>query len=75
MTSVAHADPLGHRAPRRQDCSPLWPPSPTLLASIYGMNFRFMPELSWELGYPFALSLMAASVIAPFWYFRRKGWL
>jgi magnesium transporter len=48
---------------------------PTLLASIYGMNFRFMPELGWEYGYPFALGLMALSVIAPFWYFRRKGWL
>ena len=48
---------------------------PTLIASIYGMNFRFMPELQWSGGYPFALGLMAASVIAPFWYFRRKGWL
>ena len=34
-----------------------------------------MPEVEWSLGYPFALSLMAVSVIAPFWYFRRKGWL
>ncbi len=48
---------------------------PTLIASIYGMNFRFMPELEWPLGYPFALLLMAASVAAPFIYFRRKGWL
>jgi len=48
---------------------------PTLIASIYGMNFRAMPELGWSLGYPFALLLMLASVAAPFIYFRRKGWL
>ncbi|HUG25988.1 magnesium/cobalt transporter CorA [Piscinibacter sp.] len=48
---------------------------PTLIASIYGMNFRVMPELDWSLGYPFALALMLASVAAPFIYFRRKGWL
>ncbi|WP_157265384.1 magnesium/cobalt transporter CorA [Azohydromonas aeria] len=48
---------------------------PTLIASVYGMNFKFMPELEWELGYPFALGLMAFSVITPFLYFRRKGWL
>jgi len=48
---------------------------PTLIASLYGMNFKFMPELDWQLGYPFALSLMLLSVAAPFWYFRRKGWL
>ncbi len=48
---------------------------PTLIASVYGMNFRQMPELGWSLGYPFALVLMVASVAAPFVYFRRKGWL
>jgi magnesium transporter len=48
---------------------------PTLIASIYGMNFRFMPEIDWAWGYPFALGLMLASVAAPFIYFRRKGWL
>lgn len=48
---------------------------PTLIASIYGMNFRFMPELEWRLGYPFALALMALSVLLPFWFFHRKGWL
>ncbi len=48
---------------------------PTLIASIYGMNFQAMPELDWSLGYPFALALMLASVVTPFWYFRRKGWL
>ena len=48
---------------------------PTLIASIYGMNFKAMPELDWRLGYPFALLLMLASVAAPFLFFRRKGWL
>ncbi len=48
---------------------------PTLIASAYGMNFRFMPELEWAWGYPFALALMAASAIAPMWYFRQRGWL
>jgi magnesium transporter len=48
---------------------------PTLIASIYGMNFRFMPEVDWAYGYPFALGLMLMSVAAPFLYFRRKGWL
>jgi magnesium transporter len=48
---------------------------PTLIASIYGMNFRHMPELHQPWGYPFALALMGASVVAPFIYFRRKGWL
>ena len=48
---------------------------PTLIASIYGMNFRFLPEVDWEYGYPFSLSLMAVSVAIPFWYFHKKGWL
>jgi magnesium transporter len=48
---------------------------PTLVASIYGMNFEYMPELQWKYGYPFSLALMAATVVAPFWYFRKKGWL
>jgi magnesium transporter len=48
---------------------------PTLIASIYGMNFKFMPELDKTWGYPFALGLMITSVVAPFVYFRRKGWL
>jgi magnesium transporter len=48
---------------------------PTLIASIYGMNFDLMPELKWGLGYPWALSLMIISGIAPYWYFKRKGWL
>jgi magnesium transporter len=48
---------------------------PTLIASIYGMNFAHMPELQWRFGYGFAISLMVLSVAAPFLYFRRKGWL
>jgi len=48
---------------------------PTLIASIYGMNFEIMPELKWAHGYPFALLLMLLSAILPFWFFRRKKWL
>jgi magnesium transporter len=48
---------------------------PTLIASIYGMNFKFMPEVEWRFGYPLAIGLMLLSIISPFWYFRRKGWL
>ena len=48
---------------------------PTLIASIYGMNFSAMPELNWRFGYPLALALMGLSIVTPFWYFRRKGWL
>ncbi len=48
---------------------------PTLIAGIYGMNFQFMPELKWPLGYPFALALMVASAVLPYWYFKRRGWL
>lgn len=48
---------------------------PTLVASIYGMNFDIIPELKWQYGYPLALVLMVVSAILPFWYFRRRGWL
>jgi magnesium transporter len=48
---------------------------PTLIASIYGMNFRFMPELSQPWGYPWALLVMVASALVPMWYFRKRGWL
>ncbi len=48
---------------------------PTMIASIYGMNFRFMPELHWEIGYPFALVLIAVSGVAPYLFFKKKGWL
>jgi magnesium transporter len=47
---------------------------PTLIASIYGMNFKHMPELEWTFGYPLALLLMVVSAVVPFFYFRRKGW-
>jgi magnesium transporter len=48
---------------------------PTLIASIYGMNFQHMPELAWRAGYPFALALMVLSSLAFLWYFKRKKWL
>ena len=48
---------------------------PTLIASVYGMNFKFMPELDWSMGYPYALALMVASALGPMWYFRKRGWL
>lgn len=48
---------------------------PTLIASIYGMNFEHMPELAWAEGYPIALGLMAASVVAALVFFRARGWL
>ena len=48
---------------------------PTLIASIYGMNFQFMPELNASWGYPYAIVLMVASALVPMWYFRRRGWL
>lgn len=48
---------------------------PTLVASIYGMNFEHMPELRWLLGYPYALALMVSSAILPYLFFKRKGWL
>jgi magnesium transporter len=48
---------------------------PTLIASIYGMNFQHMPELSWLLGYPIAIGVMILSAILPYLYFKRRGWL
>jgi magnesium transporter len=48
---------------------------PTLIASIYGMNFKHMPELAWTFGYPWALGLMVIAALIPIIYFRRKGWL
>ena len=48
---------------------------PTLIASIYGMNFQILPELKWDFGYPLALAMMVASAVTPFWYFKRRGWL
>ena len=48
---------------------------PTLVASIYGMNFDVMPELKWSIGYPLAIAVMIASAVLPFFYFKRRGWL
>ncbi|QFI68446.1 Magnesium and cobalt transport protein CorA [Sinorhizobium alkalisoli] len=48
---------------------------PTLVASIYGMNFQAMPELAWRLGYPYALGMMVLSALVPYLYFKRRGWL
>ena len=48
---------------------------PTLLASIWGMNYKYMPELDLMLGYPAALGLMVISAIIPLWYFHHKGWM
>lgn len=48
---------------------------PTLIASIYGMNFKFIPELEWVMGYPMSIVLMVASAITPLWFFRKRGWL
>ena len=48
---------------------------PTLIASIYGMNFKLMPELEWTYGYPFALGLMLMLAGVLYWLFKRNGWL
>jgi len=48
---------------------------PTLIASIYGMNFKFMPELGMRLGYPMILIFIVISAILPYLFFKRKGWL
>jgi magnesium transporter len=48
---------------------------PTLIASVYGMNFKFMPELELSYGYAYAIVLMIVSALGPMWYFRRRGWL
>ena len=48
---------------------------PTLIASIYGMNFKHMPELEWYFGYPLALVLMLIAAILPYWFFKWKRWL
>ncbi|MBF4572708.1 magnesium/cobalt transporter CorA [Herbiconiux sp. VKM Ac-1786] len=49
--------------------------TPTLVGTIYGMNFEYMPELHWVLGYPFAMGLMLALGFALYTVFKRKGWL
>ena len=48
---------------------------PTLIAGVYGMNFEHMPELKWLYGYPFALMLILASAVFPYFFARRRGWL
>jgi magnesium transporter len=48
---------------------------PTLIASIYGMNFKTMPELGWDFGYPMAIVLMVIAAILPYWFFKWKHWL
>jgi magnesium transporter len=48
---------------------------PTLIASLYGMNFQFMPETQWEYGYPMALGLMVLSSLMTLFFFRWKKWL
>ncbi|HVC55341.1 MAG TPA: magnesium transporter CorA family protein [Stellaceae bacterium] len=47
---------------------------PTLVASLYGMNFKDMPELSWAWGYPYGLALIAVSAVAPLLWFKWRGW-
>lgn len=49
--------------------------APALIAAVYGMNFEFMPELAWPLGYPFALTLMLGSGAGLYIVFKRRGWL
>ena len=49
--------------------------APTLVGTIYGMNFRFMPELDWPLGYPFAVTLMLGMGIGLYAAFKRRGWI
>lgn len=48
---------------------------PTLVGTIYGMNFEHMPELDWRIGYPLALVMMVVSAILPYGWFKKKGWL
>jgi magnesium transporter len=48
---------------------------PTLVGSVYGMNFEHMPELKWMAGYPMALVLMVLSALLPYLYFRHGGWM
>ena len=47
----------------------------TFIVGVYGMNFGYMPELGWKIGYPLVLGLMAAVSLSIFLWFRRRGWL
>ena len=49
--------------------------TPTLVGTVYGMNFDHMPELHWVLGYPMAIALMLGMGFAPYLVFKRRGWL
>ena len=48
---------------------------PTWIASVYGMNFKFMPELDWYYGYPLSIGLMILSAAITYIFFKKKGWL
>jgi magnesium transporter len=48
---------------------------PTLVASVYGMNFKNMPELDWAFGYPTAVALMLIVAVLPYMFFKWKRWL
>ncbi|NBK32981.1 CorA family divalent cation transporter, partial [Pseudomonas aeruginosa] len=48
---------------------------PTLVGTVYGMNFKDMPELDWSIGYPMALGMMVVSAILPYLWFKFKNWL
>lgn len=48
---------------------------PTLIAGVYGMNFKHMPELNWVFGYPMALVFILISAVAPYFYFKKRGWI
>ena len=69
------------RCSRTRTCARSRPASalvvvPTLIAGVYGMNFDHMPELGWDLGYPFAIALMVRELVAALWIlFKRSGWL
>jgi magnesium transporter len=48
---------------------------PTVVAGIYGMNFKFMPELEWQWGYPFGLAMILLSAVLPLAWFKWRGWV
>ncbi len=48
---------------------------PTLIGTVYGMNFEHMPEIHWVFGYPLSIAAMVLSALVPYFYFKRKGWL
>jgi magnesium transporter len=48
---------------------------PTLIAGIFGMNFHYMPELSWRFGFPLSLALMFSCAVGPYLYFKKRGWI